>query len=152
MSPTFAARLNRLFDTVHPPGRGPHASCELIRALEAVGVSLSANYLSNLRSGVRTNPSTATMAAIAGFFRVQPDFFTDDEYYAKLDSELSWLANARDEGLRRIAIRTMGLSEQSQIDLARAADDLRRRENLYPLGPDYRPCRARATAGSQGAP
>jgi hypothetical protein len=42
MSPTFAARLNRLFDTVHPPGRGPHASCELIRSVKAVGVSLSA--------------------------------------------------------------------------------------------------------------
>lgn len=24
MSTTFAARLNRLFDTVYPPGRGPH--------------------------------------------------------------------------------------------------------------------------------
>ena len=24
MSKTFAARLNRLFDTVYPPGRGPH--------------------------------------------------------------------------------------------------------------------------------
>lgn len=134
MSPAFAARLNRLFDTIHPPGRGPHASAELIQALDATGVSLSAAYLSQLRSGIRSNPSAATMAAIAGFFRVEPDFFTDDEYYIGLDSELSWLANARDEGLRRIAIRTVGLSQQSQTDLVRTADELRLRENLYPLG------------------
>ena len=33
MSKTFAARLNRLFDTVYPPGRGPHTSAEVIAAL-----------------------------------------------------------------------------------------------------------------------
>ena len=30
MSMTFSARLNRLFDTVYPPGRGPHTSAEVI--------------------------------------------------------------------------------------------------------------------------
>ena len=35
MSKTFAARLNRLFDTVYPPGRGPHTSAEVIAALNA---------------------------------------------------------------------------------------------------------------------
>ena len=33
MSKTFAARLNRLFETVYPPGRGPHTSAEVIAAL-----------------------------------------------------------------------------------------------------------------------
>ncbi len=32
MSTTFAARLNRLFDVVYPPGRGPHTSAEVIAA------------------------------------------------------------------------------------------------------------------------
>ena len=57
MSNTFAARLNRLFDTVYPPGRGPHTSAEVIAALKAEGVTMSAPYLSQLRSGNRTNPS-----------------------------------------------------------------------------------------------
>ena len=35
MSTTFAARLNRLFDVVYPPGRGPHTSAEVIAALKA---------------------------------------------------------------------------------------------------------------------
>ena len=42
MSKTFAARLNRLFDTVYPPGRGPHTSAEVIAALKAEGVDVSA--------------------------------------------------------------------------------------------------------------
>ena len=39
MSATFAARLNRLFDTVYPPGRGPHTSAEVIAALKAEGIA-----------------------------------------------------------------------------------------------------------------
>ena len=91
MSTTFSARLNRLFDTVYPPGRGPHTSAEVIAALKAEGITMSAPYLSQLRSGNRTNPSSATMAALANFFRIKPAYFTDDEYYEKLDKELSWL-------------------------------------------------------------
>src|SRR5689334_18011826 len=130
MSTTFSARLNRLFDTVYPPGRGPHTSAEVIAALKAEGVTMSAPYLSQLRSGNRTNPSAATMAALANFFRIKPAYFTDDEYYEKLDKELTWLANMRDEGVRRIAARTVGLSAEAQQDIALKVDELRRREHL----------------------
>ena len=44
---TFAARLNRLFDTVYPPGRGPHTSAEVVAALKAEGLTMSAPYLSS---------------------------------------------------------------------------------------------------------
>jgi transcriptional regulator with XRE-family HTH domain len=130
MSKTFSARLNRLFDTVYPPGRGPHTSAEVIAALKAEGVTMSAPYLSQLRSGNRTNPSAATMAVLANFFRIKPAYFTDDEYYEKLDKELTWLANMRDEGVRRIAARTVGLSVEAQQDIAQKVDELRRREHL----------------------
>lgn len=130
MSTTFAARLNRLFDTVYPPGRGPHTSAEVIAALKSEGVTMSAPYLSQLRSGNRTNPSTATMAALANFFRIKSAYFTDDEYYEKLDSELAWLATMRDEGVRRIAVRASGLSTKAQADLVERVDELRRLEHL----------------------
>jgi transcriptional regulator with XRE-family HTH domain len=130
MSKTFAARLNRLFDTVYPPGRGPHTSAEVIAALKAEGVTMSAPYLSQLRSGNRTNPSSTTMAALANFFRIKPAYFTDDEYYEKLDQELTWLAEMRDEGVRRIAARTVGLSSEAKEDLVALAEELRRKELL----------------------
>jgi transcriptional regulator with XRE-family HTH domain len=130
MSKTFAARLNRLFDTVYPPGRGPHTSAEVIAALKSEGITMSAPYLSQLRSGNRTNPSSATMAALANFFRIKPAYFTDDEYYGKLDRELGWLADMRDEGVRKIAARTVGLSSEAKEDLVARADELRRQEHL----------------------
>jgi transcriptional regulator with XRE-family HTH domain len=130
MSTTFAARLNRLFDTVYPPGRGQHTSAEVIAALKTEGITMSAPYLSQLRSGNRTNPSSATMAALANFFRIKPEYFTDDAYYEKLDRELTWLANMRDEGVRRIASRTVGLSPEAQQDVVEKVDELRRRERL----------------------
>ncbi|KAA1250219.1 transcriptional regulator [Mycobacterium simiae] len=130
MSATFAARLNRLFDTVYPPGRGPHTSAEVIAALKAEGVTMSAPYLSQLRSGNRTNPSSATMAALANFFRIKSAYFTDDEYYAKLDKELRWLAAMRDDGVRRIAERSHGLSPQAQQAVVDRIDQLRRGERL----------------------
>ena len=91
---------------------------------------MSAPYLSQLRSGNRTNPSAATMAALANFFRIKPAYFTDDDYYEKLDKELSWLANMRDDGVRRIAARTLGLSSQAQDDVAARVEELRRKEHL----------------------
>ncbi|MBY0440888.1 MAG: transcriptional regulator [Mycobacteriaceae bacterium] len=130
MSTTFAARLNRLFDTVYPPGRGPHTSAEVIAALKLEGVTMSAPYLSQLRSGNRTNPSVTTMAALANFFRIKPAYFTDDAYYEKLDNELSWLSAMRDERIRRIAMGSVELSEESQEDILQRVEELRRKEEL----------------------
>ncbi|MCG5431423.1 helix-turn-helix domain-containing protein [Mycobacterium sp. MYCO198283] len=127
---SFAARLNRLFDTVYPPGRGPHTSAEVIAALRSEGVNMSAPYLSQLRSGNRTNPSPATMAALAAFFRIKPAYFTDDDYYARLDEELTALAGMREEGVRRIAARVVGLSSRSQEELVRFAEELRHRDDV----------------------
>jgi transcriptional regulator with XRE-family HTH domain len=129
MSTTFAARLNRLFDTVYPPGRGPHTSAEVIAALKAEGVTMSAPYLSQLRSGNRTNPSSATMAALANFFRIKPAYFTDDEYYEKLDKELSFLATMHDDGVRRIALRAAELSPEAQHEVLQRVNELHRVEH-----------------------
>ncbi|HUE32566.1 MAG TPA: transcriptional regulator [Mycobacterium sp.] len=130
MSTTFAARLNRLFDTVYPPGRGPHTSAEVIAALKSEGITMSAPYLSQLRSGNRTNPSSATMAALANFFRIKSAYFTDDEYYEKLDKELAWLSTMRDDGVRRIALAAAELSAEAQQDLVERVNELRRKEQV----------------------
>jgi transcriptional regulator with XRE-family HTH domain len=131
MSTTFAARLNRLFETAYPPGESrPHSAAEVVAALKAEGIAISAPYLSQLRSGRRTNPSDATIAALARVFRIKPEYFTDDEYYEKLNQELLWLATMRDEGVRRIAARTVGLSAEAKRVIAATIDEFRRREHL----------------------
>lgn len=122
---TFAARLNRLFDTVYPPLREPYKGTEVVAALRSAGVKMSGPYLSQLRAGTRTNPSSSTMAALAMFFGVEPAYFTDDQYYAAMNEELDWLDIARDEGVRRIAARTIGMSPRALRELEFAADELR---------------------------
>lgn len=126
----FATRLNLLFDTVHPPGRGPHSSAEVIAALRADSTHMSAPYLSQLRSGNRSNPSQATVAALAKFFRVDKRYFTDDHFHRAVSRELKLLASLRDDGVRKIAVRTVGLSPHSQHELICRAEELRRNENL----------------------
>lgn len=54
----FAERLNKLFDSVHPPGRKPHTNAEVAAALIEDGHQISKPYISQLRSGQRTNPQT----------------------------------------------------------------------------------------------
>ena len=67
----FAVGLNKLFETVHPPGRKPHTNAGVAAALTESGHSISKPYLSQLRSGQRTNPSDETVAALATFFKVE---------------------------------------------------------------------------------
>jgi hypothetical protein len=70
------------------------------------------------------------MTALAKFFRIEPAYFTNDEYYEKLDTELTWLTSMRDEGIRRIAARAVGLSPKAQLELMAKVDELRRQEHL----------------------
>lgn len=124
MSPTFDARLNRLFETVYPPGRGPHSSAEVIAALNAQGIRMSAPYLSQLRSGSRTNPSMTTLVALANFFRVKPAYFLDDGYYTTLDRELSWLVMTRDETIRDVVLRFAELPKHARERVAGFIEEL----------------------------
>ncbi|MGB3697798.1 MAG: helix-turn-helix domain-containing protein [Gordonia sp. (in: high G+C Gram-positive bacteria)] len=126
----FADRLNRLFETVHPPGRKPHTNAEVAAALSADGYKISKPYLSQLRNGHRTNPSSETVTALARFFKVKSDYFYDDVYAARIDHDLELLSQLRGHGLRRLSSRAFDLSPESQEMLSAMADKLRRGEGL----------------------
>jgi transcriptional regulator with XRE-family HTH domain len=97
MRTRFADRLNRLFDTVYPLGKQrPYTSADVVAGVRERGTTMSAPYLSQLRSGNRDNPSHATMVALAEFFGIEPAYFTDDEYAASLDEELDALSRVRE--------------------------------------------------------
>ncbi|BCK56699.1 helix-turn-helix domain-containing protein [Nocardia wallacei] len=127
---SFADRLNKLFATVHPPGRPPLSNAEVAANLAAAGQPVSKPYLSQLRSGQRTNPSAETIAALAKFFKVEPQYFTDDVYAARVDHDLELLSQLRGYNLRRLSSRAFDLSEESQNLLAVMADKLRASEGL----------------------
>lgn len=67
MDDTFVDRLNYLFATVRPAGRQAYTLSEVTAALRVSGVRMSAPYLSQLRHGRWTNPSTVSVAGLAAF-------------------------------------------------------------------------------------
>lgn len=102
-SPSFADRLNRLFATVHPRGRGPHTPHEVAAAINDEGiVTISSNHVSQLRSGRSANPSAAHVDALARFFHVRTHYFSDADYADSLDQELDYLVALRDAGVQSI--------------------------------------------------
>jgi transcriptional regulator with XRE-family HTH domain len=122
---TFADRLNRLFDVVHPAGRSPYTSAEMVRAVRASGLPISAPYVSQLRQGTRTNPSRRTRSAIAQFFCVAPEYFTDEDYYATVDVTLSAAeVMHRDRHIRDLTLRLARLSAVDRNAISRMVDEL----------------------------
>ncbi|MDJ0393356.1 helix-turn-helix domain-containing protein [Rhodococcus sp. G-MC3] len=136
MPADFAARLNSLFNAVHPPGRKPHTNADVADALAETGHQISKPYISQLRSGQRTNPSDETVAALARYFKVKPDYFFNDIYAAKIDNDLELVTRLQGYGLRRLSARAFDLSEESQNLLSSMAEKLRASEGLPEVPPD----------------
>jgi len=128
----IAQRLNHLFETVHPPERGPYSLREVVEAInEDAGTRLmSAAYLSQLRTGQRNEPSHSRLAAIAKFFGVDIRYFSDDDTAQATDQQLEFLAAMRDSGVRAVAIRAAGLSDTALEAVKALIDNARRLEGL----------------------
>lgn len=80
-------RLDHLFETVHPKGRGPYSYQEVADAiLEVVGADpdgkapISPSYIWQLRSGMKENPTRRHIALLAAFFDVSPLYFFEDTH------------------------------------------------------------------------
>ena len=82
VSATFAERLDHLFRTVHPAGRGPYSLQEASDAIGAVAAGdragLSASAIQKLRTGSKTNPTMRTIESLARVFGVAPQYFFGD--------------------------------------------------------------------------
>ena len=128
----FATRLEHLFQTVHPKNRGPFANREVADEInETAGRKvLSHTYLWQLRTGNRDKPSHDRVVAIADFFGVSQDYFTDDEVAARTDAQLAEIAILRDRGVRGLAMRAEGLSSTTLQSFIAMMDNARRIEGL----------------------
>lgn len=110
----MADKLNRLFDAVHPAGRGPYSNEEVAAAIqEQGGPTISGTYIWLLRKGQRDNPTKKHLEALANFFGVPPTYFFDDEIGVQLGAELDLLVALRDASVRDIALRVSELSPDS---------------------------------------
>ncbi|GGK82166.1 secretion protein EspR [Sphaerisporangium melleum] len=128
----LAQRLDHLFRTVHPKGRKPYTLREAAKEInDETGRSvISAAYLSQLRTGEKTNPSHERLAAIARFFGVDVTYFTDDEVAERTDNQLAVINAVRDNGVRRLALRASGLSPETLQALLSMVEQARKIEGL----------------------
>lgn len=110
---SFADRLNHLFDTVVPAGRGPYSTAEVAQAITDQGEPVSGSYLWMLRKGQRDNPTLRHLNALAKFFGVPPAYFFDQQVTEQVDTDLELLVSLRDAGVRNVALRASGLSPRA---------------------------------------
>jgi len=126
----LADRLNRLFETVHPPGRAPYSNEEVARAVREQGGDISRAYLSYLRNGERTNPTFQHLQALARFFGVAPAYFFDDDVAAEVNAQLNLVVSLRDAGVRAVALRAAGLSPRGLQAVTTIIEEVRSLEGL----------------------
>jgi transcriptional regulator with XRE-family HTH domain len=128
----LAERLDLLIATVHPAGRGPYTLREIASAINAeAGASLiSAAYISQLRTGQRTEPSHSRLAALARFFGVETGYFTGEVTTGEASRQLEIQAALRDDAVRSVALRAAGLSESSLAAVRAVIENARRLEGL----------------------
>jgi transcriptional regulator with XRE-family HTH domain len=128
---TLAEKLDRLFGTVHPPGRGEYSYEEVAAAIRERGVMISHTYIWQLRKGARDNPTKRHLEALAEFFGVNAAYFLDDDEAARrIDEQLELLAALRDNAVRTMALRAAGLSGPSLEAIHGMIEHARRIEGL----------------------
>ena len=129
----LAEKLNRLFRTMHPAGRGEYSVEEIVEIIrERGGLTISPAYLYQLRSGHRDNPTKQHLEALADAFGVSPAYFFDDALTERIEAELDLLAALRDGPVRHLALRAFGLSP----GILRAITDMVEEVRQLEGGPD----------------
>jgi transcriptional regulator with XRE-family HTH domain len=133
-------RLNRLFDVRRKAGESPLSNAAAAEAItETTGVSISPAYLWQLRNGVKTNPTVQHLRAITEFFGVSASYLIEREPDPKIEAQLDLLQALRDSGVRDLALRAHGLTEESLKNVASILDHVRGLEKLPPIAPATRP-------------
>ena len=149
----LARKLDRLFQTVHPPGRGEYSFEDVAEAIRARGgPTISATYLWQLRKGLRDNPTKHHLEALADCFGVTPAYFFDEPATEHLDAQLDLLLAWRHADIRAVAIRLSGLSPGSLRAIATIVEQLRRLEALPEPGDPPPPRRGPKPKGAGAGP
>ncbi|MFD8298765.1 XRE family transcriptional regulator [Streptomyces bauhiniae] len=126
-------RLNRLFDTVHPPNRGPYSNAEVVELMQERGLDkLSAQYLWLMRTGQRDNPTKRHLEALATFFGVDPAYWFDDAVAEKTVQELELLALLRDAKIKNVLLRLSDVSADGKDAVLGIVESVRKSEGLPP--------------------
>jgi len=132
----LAAKIDELFATKHKKGKAQLSNYAAAKGIEEkTGVSITPQYLSQIRAGEKTNISVVKLRAIADYFGVPASYLIESGTDERIKSQLGMLRLFRDTGVVDIATRVAGLSPQALVNMAAIADGLRALEELPPVEP-----------------
>ncbi|MFE9171057.1 helix-turn-helix domain-containing protein [Streptomyces kebangsaanensis] len=132
--PLLAVRLDQLFKTVRPKGRH-WTNAEVAEELKRTNPELRVGgvYLSQLRTGKRSNPSSELLAALAKFFGVSVAYFFDDKVAASVLNEVAAVEALRQSGVRAVAMRAAGMKKENLQAITAIMDQYRQMQGLPPV-------------------
>lgn len=135
--PVLSQRLDQLFQMKRAAGQKltNNEVAEQVRQ-QHPGVRVSGAYLSALRAGKRGNPSPELLVALAEFFDVAPGYFLDRAHSGRIAEQLDMLEGLRKAGIRGIAMRAVGLSDESLEAVTSVLDQVRKLQGLPPVHED----------------
>lgn len=130
----LAQRLRYLLEQKRKPDGKRYSYREVLKAIDAQGgPSMSVGYLSQLVTGVRTNPMMDAVQALAKFFEVPLSYFDAHENTEETNEKLKLVAALQHAGVQDVATRAAGLPPES-IDLVLSMiDRVRQVEGLPPV-------------------
>lgn len=101
MTVSHATKINRLFEVMHKRGEPPVSTRAAAEAIsDQSGVHIGVEDLEALRSGDKTDPTTAELSAIARFFGVSERYLLSAGPVADIEAQLGLLRGLRDAGIR----------------------------------------------------
>lgn len=126
---SLAHKLSFLFTKVRRDDGSEWTGKDVVAAVRARGIDLSASHLSELRRGVKENPTVRVLQALADFFEVRVAFFFDDpEAVAQVEADLELRAAMRDAQVQQVAARAAGLTGTQRAAFQRVLAQMLREE------------------------
>ncbi|MET8879625.1 helix-turn-helix domain-containing protein [Streptomyces rubiginosohelvolus] len=132
--PVLAVRLDDIFKSVRPKGK-TWTNAEVAAELKQINPALKVGgvYLSQLRTGARSNPSPDLLAALSRFFGVSVAYFFDDKVAESVLSEAAAIEALRQAGVRSVAMRAAGMEKESLQAVMAVMDQYRKMQGLPPV-------------------
>jgi ESX-1-secreted protein regulator len=124
----ISRRLKHLYENV--PG---FSDDRVAKGLAERGISVSSQYIQQLRTGARKNPTINVVYGIAEVFGVPASYLiADDEEAMRVDDQLAFLAALKKAGVSSLALRAAPLDDESRRWVAEQVERERRRAGIPP--------------------
>jgi transcriptional regulator with XRE-family HTH domain len=135
---SLAVLLDRLFRTSRADGRAwtnDQVAKELKR--RNPGLRVTGGYLSALRNGGKSHPSIELQQGLADFFGVPLTYFAGAAVDADIAEQAAAIALVQQAGVRAVALRAIGVHEESLAAIAAVLDNIRALQGLPPVEEIY---------------